>query len=146
MKIVLFDLDHTICDSAWRDPLMAEGWDSYHSKLENDKVFSNVVDLIDRLSFAGYTCIGFTMRPEKWRDMTIRHLYKNDVNIQSVLMRASNDYSPANTTKVTMVREQFNDEQRAAIKFIVDDREDVCSMFTKEFGISTLQIRHGTKS
>lgn len=145
LKIVLFDIDHTISNSAWRDNLMSEGWDIYHSELSKDKPFQNMVDLITILSESQFTPIGFTMRPEKWRSATNAWMYKHGVNLSHILMRASDDWSPANTTKMTMIREQFTDEQRAAIQFIVDDRDDVCEMFTREFGISSLQVRHGSK-
>jgi len=144
LKIVLFDIDHTISDSRWRDPMLPPNatWDEYHSALEQDKPFTNMIELINTLAEAGYSPVGFTVRPEKWRSLTNAWMMRHKVSLTHIFMRASTDYSPAHITKVAMIEENFTEAERKSIVFIVDDREDVCMMLTDAFGISSLQVRH----
>lgn len=144
MRIALFDLDHTVADARWRDNIMppSETWDHYHSEHIHDKPFEITIDLINALTVGCYITIGFTMRPEKWRQTTNAWMMKYNVGLTNILMRANNDFEPAHTAKIALVRRHFTEEQIKHIQFIVDDREDVCQSFTDELGISSLQIRH----
>lgn len=136
---LLLDLDDTICDSAWRDALVAEGgWDAYHSHLHMDKLVPEMIALVRGLFFAGWKVHALTARPEKWREATLRHLIKHTVPIERVLMRADKDFRRAPDVKMDMVLNQFPGIPYSHM-VAIDDREDV-SLAYKALGIVALQI------
>ena len=74
MKVVVVDLDGTLCDSAHRVHLaQAAQWDEFHSLLSLDKPFNDVRFLLDVLSLHGdISLIALTGRNESYRNQTYR--------------------------------------------------------------------------
>jgi hypothetical protein len=148
MKIALFDLDHTISNSTWRDVLLppSGSWDEYHEALGGDKPHLSICSMIRDLQAARYSCLGITMRPEKWRAPTMQWLLKYDVPLSWILMREPSDYAPAAESKLALIEKHFSESQRRDIQFYVDDREDCCAAVTEKYGITSFTVRHRVKS
>jgi hypothetical protein len=143
MKIVLFDIDDTIAYSRWRNVVKPPSgtWDEYHSASVNDKPNLEVVDLITTLSSAGYTCLGLTRRPEKWRSTTNLWMMNHKVQLAWYFMAADKEYGNLVEVKLAMIEAHFTEAQRRDIQFIVDDDPELCAAITEKFGFSTLQYR-----
>ena len=137
---LLIDLDDSLCDAAWREPLIRTdgGWEAYHAQLHMDKLVPEVIALVRALFFAGWKIHALTARPEKWRVATLRHLIKYSVPIERVLMRADNDHRRAPDVKMDMVLNNFDGISRSQM-IALDDREDVALAY-KSLGIVTFQV------
>ncbi len=143
MKSVLVDIDHTISDAFWRDPMMGvSSWDEYHLAAEHDKPLHDVVSLVRCLKSC-YNLIGFTARPEKFRARTNLWCVKYQVPLDEMLMRPDESYKPAPEIKRTLIEKRFGDRIHEEIAFVLEDREDVCAMF-RGLGITVLQV-HGKR-
>lgn len=138
-QFILVDMDHTLSDAARRDPLIGGegGWDAYHMASQQDQPVHDIAYLVNALHNFGYTIVGITARPEKWRQLTMEWLSKHQIAMDELLMREGTDFRPANEIKFELAIHRFQD-LRTDVAFIIDDREDVCAAF-KAFGITTLQ-------
>jgi hypothetical protein len=139
--IIVIDLDHTVSDAFWRDSMIGvESWDVYHENAKYDKPFKNVANLVNNLSAAGYQFVGFTMRNERFRALTVGWLVRNRIDIDTVLMRPDDDYTKTGELKIRLVKEHFKNELYK-VHFVIDDNEESILEFYK-LGIPTLQIRN----
>jgi hypothetical protein len=139
--IIILDIDHTIANSFWRDPMIGvESWDEYHAASKNDHPFKNVVNLINSLSSMGYTIIAFTGRNEKFRQLTLDWFIKYKIDIDELLMRPDDDFCKNQELKLKLLEKRFNGNYKY-IHFFIDDNEDAVLEFYK-LGIATLQIRN----
>lgn len=143
-RTILVDLDHTIFASWPRDSMMGGegGWDAYHAASVNDDIIHDVANLINSLSRCGWTIIGLTARPEKWRNISMQNLVKHEVAMDELLMRPDEAFHPAPEIKVQLALDRFgsDDELRRQVAFLVEDRDDVCEAF-HALGITTLQVK-----
>lgn len=139
-NVILCDIDHTIANSFWRDPMILEkDWDAYHQAGANDAPVNDMVTLLQELEMRGhFEIIGLTARPEKWRQLTISWMLKHHVPIREVLMRDDNAFRPAPEIKLELARARFGSELKERVAFIIDDRDDIVSAFRAE-GITVLQ-------
>lgn len=139
--IVLVDIDHTLSDGFWRDPMIdkCESWDTYHSASFMDKPIEEMVAMIRALRWAGYEIIAITSRPEKWRSLTMQWFTKFQIPIDNILMRADDAYHPAPELKLELAKPYLKDTA-----FLIEDRADVCQVF-QAAGIICLQT-HARKS
>lgn len=137
-RSILVDIDHTISNAFWRDTMIGIGtWDEYHAASENDQPLEAVVGLIRRLH-GHYNIIGFTARPEKWRQLTMKWCIKHQIPLDELLMRANSNYEPAPIIKRALIEKRFGKEHDE-IAFVLEDREDVCEML-KGLGVAVLQV------
>lgn len=144
--VILFDLDHTLFDSAWRDdliePCKASGdWTRYHDLLGQDKPAADGIALYRLFRAAGFIIYGCTARPERWRNRTMEKLDQTNISFNGLLMRLDEAFLPSPEIKLGLARKQFGENFAQQILFIVDDREDVCAAFAAE-GVSALQIHN----
>lgn len=149
MRFVLWDIDHTLMNATWRDGLLPKvggSWTEYHEAAVSDKPHENAVQLCRGMASIGYQCLGITMRPEKWRAMTKAQMITHGIPLLDVMMNPLDRHSDTVMTKITLILEHFNEVQRKDIAFYIDDRADCCEAVVAKFGISTLQIRHLTRS
>jgi uncharacterized HAD superfamily protein len=138
--IILTDVDHTVGNSFWRDPMIgAEPWDTYHAAAKDDKPYPNVVSLINSLSSVGHKIIGITGRTEKFRQLTLNWFIKYHIDIDEILMRPDDLFLKNAEMKVKLVQDRFKNLKDIA--FLIDDNEDTIIEFFK-LGITTLQIRN----
>lgn len=144
-KFILVDIDHTLSNASWRDVLIGgpEGWDHYHAQSVHDAAHQEAITFVNALA-SQYTIIGITARPEKWRTITQRWLYKNSANVGMILMRPDDAFHPAPQIKWDLAEKAFNFPDQGSVNniaFIIEDRTDVCDFFFGK-GISSLQIRN----
>lgn len=143
-KDILIDLDHTLTDAFWRDGMIGTvSWDEYHAASRDDTVVRDVAALIGswrRGSFA-YRAIGLTARPEKFRQLTLNWLLKNNVSLDFLLMRPDEAFYPAPEIKMGLAMEFYKTEDaiRENVVCIFDDREDVITAF-RGIGVTALQV------
>jgi uncharacterized HAD superfamily protein len=136
--IVITDIDHTISDAAWRDPLVGR-WDEYYAASVDDKPIEFVVNFLRLLSANRRSIFAITGRPEHTRMMTMKWLMRHEVPIDWVFMRDDGDYRPAREVKVSLVKENFD---LSLIEFVLEDRADSVAAY-RGLGLNVLQINYG---
>jgi hypothetical protein len=137
-SVILVDIDHTLSAAHWRDAMIGGPWDEYHAASVADPPAHDIAALVRALYNCGYTIIGITARPEKWRKLTMDWLLRHSIPLHSILMRPDAAYHPAPEIKVKLAQEHFGDALVTCVAFIIDDREDVVAAF-RALGITTLQ-------
>jgi hypothetical protein len=141
-KIVLVDLDHTLCDAFWRDPLLGR-WEEYHAAGMEDKPIGFVREIIDMAHHSGREVVAVTGRPEYNRQMTVRWMIQYDIPIDTILMRAMDDHRPSVEVKRELVTLAFPD--LSVIEFVLEDRDD-CVAIYKQLGLNVLQVNYGGRN
>jgi phosphoglycolate phosphatase-like HAD superfamily hydrolase len=138
MMYLLLDIDHTISNAFWRDPMIgAQPWDEYHAASKDDKPFKNMIGLVNSLSSMGYTIVAVTGRNEKFRQLTLNWFLKYRIDVDELLMRPDDDFTKNAELKLELIKKfKVSD-----IHFAIDDNEDACIAFQK-LGITSLQIRN----
>ena len=144
-NMVLIDLDHTLSNAFWRDNLIPIGggdpfhnWDEYHEQGKYDMPLEDMVELAAALRLAGYFLIGLTTRPEKWRQATLGWLETAGIELPVLLMRPDKNFVPTASLKVSLAKEYLGENLKDTVAFVIDDRDDVCSVFRAE-GVTVLQ-------
>lgn len=141
MSIILVDIDHTISNAFWRDGMIGVSpWDDYHLASQKDKPFKKAIKLINSLYNQGYTIIGLTGRPEKFRSLTMDWLIDEEVDLEEILMRYDDVFLKNAEMKIKLVEDRFKKNYKD-IHFLIDDNEDTCIAF-QNIGIATMQIRN----
>jgi phosphoglycolate phosphatase-like HAD superfamily hydrolase len=139
-KIIVVDLDGTLCNDTHRRHLVSAGkWDEYHSLCHLDEIYPDVAIIIGGMSRSGYEIVLCTGRNEKWREMTLDWLFKNKIFgcIDVLLMRPDDDYRPAGELKLDLIEKNF---ALSKIAFALDDTEKVIEAF-RNAGIAAYQVR-----
>jgi hypothetical protein len=139
-RFILTDIDHVISNAFPRDHMIGGDWDDYHAASDNDVPIYDVSKMLAALR-PNYRIIGITARPGKWRQLTLKWLYRHRVPMHELLMRADEDYRPSVEMKLALARERFGDNQgiRDNVSFLLEDREDVAAAF-RDLGITVLQV------
>jgi hypothetical protein len=142
-KIVIADIDHTISDAAWRDPLIGQ-WEEYYREQAYDRPIEFVVNLV-RLLSAERTIVAVTARPEAQWWATVKWMHDHKVPVDEIFMRSAEDYGTSPEAKCRLVREHFPD--LGIIDFVLEDRDD-CVAAYRQMGLNVLQVnfageRHG---
>lgn len=144
MKLLLVDLDHTISDAGWRDRLIPEDhrngdWDAYHSALGYDQPIQEVVDMVLAMKFAGWSPVGLTARPGKWRDATEFWLRRNGITaLNRIIMRPDDSWQPTAALKWKLFNEHFRPLPRERV-LVLDDHASVAQQFAAN-GYTVLQV------
>jgi hypothetical protein len=139
-QIVLTDIDHTISDASWRDPMIPlNDWDAYHAASANDLPIQATCDLLWTLERAGWLIVGCTARPGKWRKLTLNWMMRHIVPMHELLMRPDDNYRSSPEMKLQLVTERFGPDFAEVITFMLEDREDVTQAF-KAAGLTVLQV------
>jgi hypothetical protein len=142
-KIVIVDIDHTISDAAWRDPLIGR-WDEYYREQAYDRPIKFVVDLVRMLAMEREV-VAVTGRPEEHRWATIKWIHDHRIPVDEVHMRPDGDYGTSPEVKCALIRKNFPDQ--SVIDFVLEDRDD-CVAAYRQMGLNVLQVnfageRHG---
>lgn len=139
-RIVLTDLDHTITDASWRDPMIPlNDWDAYHAASEHDKPIEDTVQLLRTLDAAGWLIVGCTARPGKWRKLSMTYMFRHIIPMHELLMRPDDNYRSSPDMKLELVTERFGPDFAEVITLMLEDREDVTQAF-KAAGVTVLQV------
>lgn len=144
--IVFFDIDHTVADTFWRDPMIGGpgGWDAYEAAARHDKPVAQMAALLRALFRSGYENVGLTARPEKSRALTTVQLSQFNVPHKSLLMRPNGDLRRSPEIKLEMAK-AYCDGDLSKIAFILEDRSDVSDAFRRE-GVIVLQCHISARS
>lgn len=141
-RIVLCDIDHTMRNAFPRDHMIGvASWDEYHLAAKDEEPLHDMVNLVNALVATGYTVVGLTAIPAKWRQLTMDWLAGARVPICDILMRPNDGFAPAPEIKVMLAKQRFGEDLSSKIAFILDDRDDVCMAF-RDLGVTALQV-HG---
>ena len=140
-NIILTDLDHTLSNAFWRDPMIGiVPWDKYHEESINDLPAHDFVKFISVFfNSKKHELIGITSRPEKFRDLTMKWLSRNAVPLHNLWMRPDNDYRAAGDVKISLCVENLGEGWKDHILCLIDDNDKVIEAFRGE-GITCLQI------
>lgn len=137
MRWFACDLDHTLSDAAWRDPMLGD-WDAYNAAADADLPIQETLDLVRTLVASGtYQGIAWTARPEKWRALTLGWLARWDCPFEELIMRPLNDFRRAPELKLDLLRARPGG--LAAIEFVIEDRLDVVEA-CRGAGLTALHI------
>jgi hypothetical protein len=144
-QIVLTDLDHTITDAYWRDPMIAANdWDAYHAASVHDKPIEATVNLLRSLEAANWLIVGCTARPGKWQKMSMEYMFRYSIPMHELLMRPDEDFRPSPPMKLALVADRFGPDFAEVITFMLEDREDVTAAF-RAAGVTVLQVHNKQK-
>ena len=140
-RIVLCDLDHTVTDAFWRDPMIGGpgGWDAYHEAGDGDLPLTDTIQVVNSMAAAGFRVIGLTARPEKWRSLTNTYLMRHGILMREMLMRPDNCFLPSPRCKLEEISRHLGENWRDQIVVFFEDRDDVVAAFRAE-GITVAQI------
>ncbi|MEZ0612500.1 AAA family ATPase [Fibrella sp. WM1] len=135
---VLVDIDGTIASRADRSPF---DW----TKVHLDTPRQPVISVVRALRAAGYAVVFLSGRDSVARADTIawiaRHIGWQEGSDYSLFMRAPND----NRKDVIIKRELFEAhiQGRYYVDVVLDDRDQVVSLWRHEFGLTCLQVDYG---
>ena len=140
-RIILIDLDHTLSNAFWRDPMIGIApWDTYHAESIKDEPAHDFVKFISVFfKSKTYDLIGVTSRPEKFRALTMKWLSTHKIHLDDLWMRPDNDYRAAGTVKIELCKDNLGDDWKDNIICLIDDNDKVIESFRGE-GITCLQI------
>lgn len=143
-KWVLFDLDHTLSDSARRDHMLAEArrtdeWHAYHSDLINDGPCDDMVKLLHLFRDNGHPVAGITARPLKYKTLTEHWMMDHGIRFDALLMHKRENWEPSAELKIRLAEEYFGDKIAEKVLFIIDDHPEVIAAFQK-IGVTALQV------
>jgi FMN phosphatase YigB (HAD superfamily) len=145
-RIIVVDLDGTLCNSAHREHLARAGqWDEFHSLLGADKVWEDVAGIL-RIVADDYVLVALTGRNAKYQFPTLKWLKDNDLEhlFDFLLMRPNDDYRSDTEVKPALLG-QWLEEQGAThadISFILEDRDKMVETW-RELGHNCFQVRPG---
>jgi FMN phosphatase YigB (HAD superfamily) len=136
MKIIVVDLDGTVCDTAHRDHLaQAKQWDEFHAAAKDDRPRADVAFFLSVLArrsvLDGILLVACTGRNERYRQTTLEWLIKHDLAVfDGILMRSDGDWRPDVEVKPALLQEfldVISDEHgpAAEVAFILEDRDKV---------------------
>ena len=146
--IILIDIDHTLTDAFWRDEMIGIApWDVYHTEGIHDDPAHDMIKLLSLVDGSDIKFVGLTSRPEKFRQLTMEWMVKNNVMIlDDILMRPNNNFKPAHEVKIFLCEETYGPEWQNRILCLIDDNDRVIEAFRGQ-GVTCLQIynRRGRK-
>ena len=132
--IVLCDLEGTLANSAWREPLIElSGWHTYHGQHMEDAPIQRIVDFINVLAFK-WDVVCITERPVTYYQSTLRWLHQSKVTISGLLMRPEDNWMPVPELKLLLAAPIL-----AKLAFVVDDQDHVLERF-RAHNITTLHV------
>jgi FMN phosphatase YigB (HAD superfamily) len=142
-KVVVVDLDGTLCNSGHRDHLaQAREYDAFNARLVDDLPHDDVkwlLDVISRLPAEEVQIIALTGRSEKFRKLTLEWFMKHGIAIDDLIMRPEHDYTSDHELKPRMLEEHV---ARKDVLFILEDRERVVEAW-RNLGYNCWQCRVG---
>lgn len=147
-SVILLDIDHTIRNSFWRDPMIGSSpWEEYHQAGAKDKPYPDMIGLIQTLASRGWNVYGLTAIEESQRQDLMKYLILHDVPLDDIIMRPTKDFTKSPELKVKQAKDYFcrdpsiSPEKKLSdiVAFVLDDRDDVVAAFRAE-GVAVLQV------
>lgn len=141
-KIILFDIDGTIADTAHRlhhlypEEGKKKNWSAFFAEAVNDQPHNHVINLVRMYDGMGYLVILCTGRPANLRNDTIEWLSKQDVPYDVLLMRLTTDRGPDTEVKKHLLLSflSTNGYEVSQIEAAFEDRLHVAEMW-RDLGI-----------
>lgn len=139
-RVVLFDLDGTLCDHAHRLPLITglkkKNYVAYHEAMGEDKPIVGIAQLYVELKALGFSIQAATSRPERLRLRTFDWFSKNGLAQPAELhMRGEKNDAPIHEYK-RAVAQKIGPKK---IWLAIDDDAETCLAYA-ELGICTLMV------
>lgn len=138
------DLDGTLFDPTHRiDYALARQWDDFHSRCDQDTIFTDVLELLLRVT-PELRLLLLTGRTANYRDKTVKMLTKYGVLADTLLMRAENDFRKAPEMKLGMLEDFFGSKEKvlSSVAFCLDDHDGIVEAF-RNYGLPCWQVRTG---
>ena len=144
-KVVIFDLDGTICDCTHRLHLIKgekKYYKKFHAECINDAPISSMLDLLDAMD--DYNEIVYcTTRPDSSEELTREWLEENVFSYShksKILMRKSRDHRPDHVIKLENLKKAGLTPDK--VLFIIEDRARVVEAL-RGAGYKVLQCAEG---
>lgn len=150
MKIIVVDLDGTVCDTAHRDHLaQAKDWGAFHAAAKDDQPRADVATFLRifmRYRPDDFVLVACTGRNERYRQATLEWLIKNDLAVfDTILMRSDGDWRPDVEVKPAMLHDFMSsfDVSKGIfpkVAFILEDRDKVVEAW-RNLGYACWQVQ-----
>lgn len=148
-KIIVFDIDGTICDPEHRRHFLYQGprnWEAFLAAAEYDPRIEQTKEIYDlfRYSQAPAYTVGFvTARSRDWQQLTERWLYDMGfLNYDFLLMRKAGDFRGDGIVKEEILLEELLPNYGKPF-MVFDDRKTVLENCWQKHGIYTLDVGQG---
>lgn len=134
---IIVDLDGTLCLHNGRNPYDA-------ARCEEDLVNHSVLEVIHRF-YESHEIIFMSGRSDKYRPETEKWLEKH-VGLEGIYEYSLHMRTEGDQRKDSIVKRELFDQHirdRFNVRFILDDRDQVVSMYRKELGLPVFQVNYG---
>lgn len=143
-KIIICDLDGTLCNTAHRKHFMEQNpkdWSSFYAGIPNDPINRWCYELIGRVNAVQpyINIILVSGRPEKYRKNTEDWLHKYGI-VADLFMRKDGDFRADAIVKKEIYEQHI--KPFYDVLFCIDDRQRVVDMW-REQGLVCLQCAWG---
>lgn len=141
---LVVDLDGTLSDHRARHHLaLAKQWDAFNEACDQDGVNDDVWRILSHLNSVCQVLI-VTGRPEKYRERTLRWLLDNFLEVDGLIMKPDDDYSPTAAWKLKALEEIFETKEAvlANVVLVLEDRDSMVEAF-RNYGLPCWQVRSG---
>lgn len=142
---IIIDLDGTLCNSAHREELARNReWEAFHDLLIHDQPHDDVVEFM-RAADDLNKMIALTGRPEKYRNLTLEWLNKNELNLfEQLIMRPDDDWRSDHVLKPEMLFTYFGSKEKAleSVLVILEDRDRLVEEW-RNLGFRCWQVQPG---
>ena len=136
--IYIFDIDGTLADNDHRahflhpeDHSLAKDWDSFFAAQHLDTPIIPIVTILRALN-PFYRIVLLTGRGQEWSEVTHTWLDKHGIPCDQLIMRPLKCRENDSTLKIRLINENFNDDEKAAIMTIFEDRGRVINSLRAE--------------
>jgi Domain of unknown function (DUF6378) len=131
LRYYVFDIDNCVADDMHRRPLLAEGYDAYHSKHIDDDYHHS--DVLSAARASGAAIIWLTGRTVKYRSSTEMWLHQKGLwgISDELLMRKNDDFRKSSEFKVAVLGRHLsmNGVPHSDIIMCYDDRAEVVEAY-----------------
>jgi FMN phosphatase YigB (HAD superfamily) len=144
MRVVVVDLDGTLCNAKHREHLAQSGlWDDFHALLVEDEPNSDVKEFCEIYGFKWDVQIVFcTGRNDRWRNETLNWLSKHRIYADDLLMRPDGNYDSDTVIKPKMLCQWLADNclKESDVMVILEDRDKMVDCW-RNLGFNCWQVR-----
>jgi hypothetical protein len=139
-RIVLVDMDGTLADSRHREHFVQgkrKNWKAFFRAMDDDKPNAEIAAWVRDLA-RDHEIVIVTGRPQEYLPNTVSWLKRYRIPFQQILMRRAGDHRPDYRVK----EEMLTLLDRDLVDFVIDDRESVCDMWTRN-GLTCHRVIEG---
>lgn len=142
IKVIIVDLDGTLCNIKHRLHLLKEEgdhWSKFFAGMAGDSVNVWCKELIEAMK-ENYGILLVSGRPDNYRNVTEKWLLDNNVSYDALYMREAGDRRQDYLVKKEIYERYIREAMD--VLFIVDDRKQVVDGW-RELGLTVLQCAEG---